>query len=356
MSEAPFALSTIPPQPVAAEGDFDAICETVKASERGRWFLEEYARRNRNADTAQVLAAIGRIEGVVRDSRDREAYQSVRADLLDMARTIAVTRADVAESKVEAAPEVKSESEPPAAAGSDVFAMAERIQDVAWTMRERGLDPRTCEQIEALAGTILSATSLRNPNDQRTRKLGEVLHYLERRIEGMLDAVATEAAARQTHADAPAEAPAEAPVEPAVETAADDTGPEAVNESPPAESAEPATAPEPATVVSEAAAPEMVAAPVAASDATPAESVDFLREPLPPPLASPPAEAAIVVPEPVPDVAAPAPSAGAGEPTAATLPVGQVLPVVRPMPRPPAGELLLALEAMSEAERVALFT
>jgi hypothetical protein len=165
MSEAPFALSTIPPQPVAAEGDFDAICETVKASERGRWFLEEYARRNRNADTAQVLAAIGRIEGVVRDSRDREAYQSVRADLLDMARTIAVTRADVAESKVEAAPEVKSESEPPAAAGSDVFTMAERIQDVAWTMRERGLDPRTCEQIEALARTILSATSLRNPND-----------------------------------------------------------------------------------------------------------------------------------------------------------------------------------------------
>jgi hypothetical protein len=224
MSEEPFALSTIPPQPVAAEGDFDAICETVKASERGRWFLEEYARRNRNADTTQVLAAIGRIEGVVRGGRDREAYHSVRADLLDMARTIAVTRAEVAETKVEAAPEAKHASEPRAAATSEVFAMAERIQDVAWTMRERGIDPRTCEQIEALARAILSASSLRDPNDHRVGKLGEVLHYLERRIEGMLDAVAAEAAARQTHADAPAEAP----VEPAVETAADDSGPEAV--------------------------------------------------------------------------------------------------------------------------------
>jgi hypothetical protein len=99
MSDEPFALSTIPPQPLAAEGDFDTICETVKASARGRWFLEEYARRNRNADTAEVLSAIGRIETVVRDGRDREAYHHVRADLLDMARTIAVTRAEVAESK-----------------------------------------------------------------------------------------------------------------------------------------------------------------------------------------------------------------------------------------------------------------
>jgi hypothetical protein len=253
--------------------------------------------------------------------------------------------------------------------------MAERIQDVAWTMRERGIDPRTCEQIEALARAILSASSLRDPNDHRVGKLGEVLHYLERRIEGMLDAVAAEAAARQTHADAPAEAP----VEPAVETAADDSGPEAVAvvaaDDPaadlshevaldPAAPAHQAVSEPPAEIVEsvptiEAAAVEpepVVQDTVAATGAAPTESVDFLREPLPPPLASSSAEAAIVVPEPAPDVAAPAPSAGAGEPTAATLPIGQVLPVVRPMPRPPAGELLLALEAMSDAERVALFT
>jgi hypothetical protein len=191
MAEEPFALSTIPPPPLV-EGDYDAICATVRQSARGRWFLDEYARRNRNADTGVVLAAIERLETVVQGSRDREAYQSMRGDLLEMARTIAVTRAEVAESKAEPrADEKPAERRPPA--GADVFAMAERIQDVAWTMRERGLDPRTCEQIETLATTILSASALRDPNDHRTRKLGEVLQYLERRIDQMLEACAHEA-------------------------------------------------------------------------------------------------------------------------------------------------------------------
>jgi hypothetical protein len=192
MAEEPFALSTIPPPP-PVEGDYDAICATVRLSARGRWFLDEYARRNRNADTRLVLAAIERLETVVQGSRDREAYQSMRGDLLEMARTIAVTRAEVAESKAEPRAEDEPAAKHKPAAGSDVFAMAERIQDVAWTMRERGLDPRTCEQIEALAGTILSASALRDPNDHRTRKLGEVLQYLESRIDQMLEACANEA-------------------------------------------------------------------------------------------------------------------------------------------------------------------
>src|SRR5262249_58016576 len=39
-----------------------------------------------------------------------------------------------------------------------------------------------------LAAAILSASSLRNPNDERTLKFGEVLRFLERRIDSMLDA------------------------------------------------------------------------------------------------------------------------------------------------------------------------
>jgi hypothetical protein len=435
MSDEPFALSTIPPQPLAAEGDFDTICETVKASARGRWFLEEYARRNRNADTVEVLAAIGRVEGVVRDGRDREAYHSARADLLDMARTIAVTRAEVAESKVEAVAEVKpqsaSESEP-AAATSEVFAMAERIQDVAWTMRERGLDPRTCEQIETLARTILSAPSLRNPDDHRARKLGEVLHHLERRIEGMLDAVVAGAAGRQGAADAPDDAAADAPAEAVAETVAhevlDEVQTDIADPPPPAQPmvAEPldqpgsddpiaveaalepeaaltvaADAPDgtsasdlPATTVAPVVAmPESLAIetltiepaisePVISKPPIAVEPVDFLSEPLPPPLAPPPVEAVTNIetepvamaegavasePPPVDDVPpappepAPAPvvATAASEPVGAApvLPIGQVSsPVVRQMPRPPSNDLLRALAAMTDAERIALFT
>ena len=102
-----------------------------------------------------------------------------------MARTIAQTRADVAEIKPDAAPGDRATGPEPAAA-TDIFAAAERLQDMAWTMRERGLDMSTCDQINELAGAILSASSLRDPGDQRAQKLGEVLKYLERRVDTML--------------------------------------------------------------------------------------------------------------------------------------------------------------------------
>src|SRR5262245_57670942 len=157
MSEKPSALSTIAAQSAPAEGEYDLICATMAESARGRWFLDEYARRNRNTDTAQVLAAIERIEGMIRGERDQQLYQSFRSDLLDMAKAIAQTRAEVAAIKPEAP--AGSGAAPPAPPSRDIFAAAERLQDVAWTMRERGLDSRICQQIEALASSILLASS-----------------------------------------------------------------------------------------------------------------------------------------------------------------------------------------------------
>jgi hypothetical protein len=202
MSDEPFALATVPLAPPAS-GDYDAICATVMESARGRWFLDEFARRNRNADTSLVLNAIERIERVIRGDRDQQAYQGFRMELLEMAKTIAVTRAEVAEIAPE--PE-RAQAAAPAAPASDAFATAERIQEVAWTMRERGLEPSTCDQIEALATSILSASALRDPNDRRAHKLAEVLQQLERRINAMLDSCAENAAAAMAEVEAQSEA------------------------------------------------------------------------------------------------------------------------------------------------------
>ena len=62
------------------EADYDAICATVMESARGRWFLQEYARRNRNADTRVVLDAIERIEAVIRGDRGREPTRAFAAN------------------------------------------------------------------------------------------------------------------------------------------------------------------------------------------------------------------------------------------------------------------------------------
>jgi len=47
------------------EDDYQTFCQTLSASERGRAFLAEYARRNRNADTEQLLAAIEQLQSVM---------------------------------------------------------------------------------------------------------------------------------------------------------------------------------------------------------------------------------------------------------------------------------------------------
>ncbi len=308
MAEGSLAISTMPPA-LPPDADYDALCEALMASARGRWFLEEYAKRNRNADTGLVLDAIARVEAVVRSEQAHQASQGVRIELLEMARTIAQTRADVAEAKP------GRTGSPSAACGTDVFAAAGRLQEVAWTMREHGLDMAMCDQITDLSTAILSASSLRNnPNDGRAQKLAEVLGSLEQRIDAMLraaaepppsDGSADRVAPQQPQLSA-VELPAEAappPVEPNGQAAAVAAAlPEAALSFPAV--AEPVEAePEPASeqpvidldpialqprrAPMAAAAPEPPPAPPPAAAPDDAETDDFLLAPLPLPGTSP---------------------------------------------------------------------
>src|SRR3954466_2941527 len=63
MADEAFALSPISARAaMPGEADYDAISEAFMETSRGRWFLTEYAKRNRNADTSMVLDAVARIE------------------------------------------------------------------------------------------------------------------------------------------------------------------------------------------------------------------------------------------------------------------------------------------------------
>jgi hypothetical protein len=308
MADGSLALSTMPPA-LPADADYDALCEALMASARGRWFLEEYAKRNRNSDTGLVLDAIARVEAVVRSEQAHQASQGVRIELLEMARTIAQTRADVAEAKPE---HTASRS---AASGTDVFAAAGRLQEVAWTMREHGLDMAMCDQITDLSTAILSASALRNPNDSRAQQLAEVLRSLERRIDAMLRAAAepppsdgsadrmTPEQPRLTALELPAEAAAppvppslEPDEQPAVAVAAlpeaalsltAGAGPEPVTAKPEPATERPVFDLEPITVhpriasVATAAPQPPPAPPAPASTPDDAETDDFLLAPLP---------------------------------------------------------------------------
>src|SRR5262249_52610331 len=101
MADEAFALSPISARPsLPSEQDYEAIREAFMETSRGRWFLGEYARRNRNSDTRMVLDAVARIEATlaeqkkpVVDDRPPEALAAIRS-AVDRAREAASTALD----------------------------------------------------------------------------------------------------------------------------------------------------------------------------------------------------------------------------------------------------------------------
>lgn len=98
-----------PPSSLQME-DYEEIETAVMETARGRWFLAEYARRVRGAEGERLLAAIARVEARL------EAQGAL-------------------------APE-------------ETFSVAERLSELSWMLRERGVEDFVCGKIDALAKEI----------------------------------------------------------------------------------------------------------------------------------------------------------------------------------------------------------
>lgn len=79
------------PAEQVAEDDYQSFCEALGSTARGRAFLDEYARRNRQVDTKVVLAALDRLEATARSqsaaSPDAERIRQDLRALLDTLRS-----------------------------------------------------------------------------------------------------------------------------------------------------------------------------------------------------------------------------------------------------------------------------
>ncbi len=134
-----FAMSPISAQPtLPSEADYEAIRDAFMETARGRWFLAEYASRNRNVDTAMVLDAVARIEASVA-TRER-ASPSPAALIAQISPLIAEARA--ASDAAMASPE-----------SAEIVAAGRRgariIREISWSLRETGTDPRICNILDA---------------------------------------------------------------------------------------------------------------------------------------------------------------------------------------------------------------
>ena len=96
MADEAFALSPISARAaLPSEADYDAIREAFMETSRGRWFLTEYAKRNRNADTTMVLDAVARIEQTL-------AAQKQATGDDELAKAVAAIRCTLEEAKAAA--------------------------------------------------------------------------------------------------------------------------------------------------------------------------------------------------------------------------------------------------------------
>ena len=76
-----------------AEDDYASFCGALESSARGRAFLAEYAKRNRSADTEMLLAALKRLEAMVR--ADRSALEKLRNELRMLLIAIRLAQPDI---------------------------------------------------------------------------------------------------------------------------------------------------------------------------------------------------------------------------------------------------------------------
>jgi chemotaxis regulatin CheY-phosphate phosphatase CheZ len=178
-----------------SEADYEAIESAVMETERGRWFLSEYTRRNRNADTQVLLDAIGRLEQAVAGARTAQEGDRFRASLREMASAIARTKTDIASIHAverehnrlfEASEALDAIIRTTEQATSDILAAAEHIQESAWTLREDGVNAGLCHELDRRAAEIYTACSFQDITAQRIAKVIQTLGYLEARINAMI--------------------------------------------------------------------------------------------------------------------------------------------------------------------------
>ena len=371
MADEAFALSPISARAAQpSEEDYDAISEAFLETSRGRWFLGEYAKRNRNADTRMVLDAVARIEQSlaaqkppepepvpVIDSALPEAIEAIKAALAE-ARAFAAASVDGLAIEQHLAPVRKG---------------ARVIREISWRWREIGADSRICDLIDSQVGAIeASCGEFATVNPQSG--LSAAFDLIGRQIAAFDDsedaaeaavheaepAVATVGATAKLNTEA-AQASAEF-AEPASQATAAAAHIEAEIATEAADAAESADAlSDEAAEALDDAVLDLIAAEMSAADVSDAHLVDVDEPEV--------AEAPIAEPEPVapiaavtvaPVIEAPPPVAlrPAPEPPAAPEPepsIGSEL-VAGGLFKSAASDPLAALRRLSQAEKIALFS
>src|SRR6185437_10592906 len=146
MADQAFALSPISARATQpSEEDYDAISEAFMETARGRWFLGDYAKRNRTADTRMVLDAVARIE---------QALAAQKTEPPDNGLAEALAAIGSAVERARTATSAALDGFALEAALAPVRKGIRVIREISWRWREIGADGRICDLIDSQVSAI----------------------------------------------------------------------------------------------------------------------------------------------------------------------------------------------------------
>ncbi|MCR9236151.1 MAG: hypothetical protein NXI17_05725 [Alphaproteobacteria bacterium] len=230
--------------------EYHAIESAVLETARGRWFLEEYARRHRVADTEILLEAIARLENSIGGAPDKpladtahvdtapagaaiaesqsavpanagenETLQQLHLEVAELSAAIQLTHQEISELGSQqaqnggfapSANEMDDILEHTEKAISDILQAAEAMQASAWAAREDGTDTEVCDRLDKCAIDIYTACTFQELTGQRIAKLLSLMEFTESHVVRMLqhwqvddvmDAPKTETVGAPTHTE-----------------------------------------------------------------------------------------------------------------------------------------------------------
>lgn len=150
----PLALPEIGTGP-SDEADYDAVHAAFVATERGRWFLTEYRTRNRPRGPSAPADPLP------------QPRPSRRRDLAELASAINRIKAEIA----------TSDAQQP-----NGLAAAERLQDIAFALRECDVEATLCDALDKAIREISVACALNDATAERTRNAAHRVRDLASRI------------------------------------------------------------------------------------------------------------------------------------------------------------------------------
>lgn len=181
------------------EKEYREIEAAVEETERGRWFLREFSRRNRAADTDRMIEAVEKLYRTARETAISARFGFIYHDLHKLKHSIDRARTNLAETNwdettTDAAKRAADVLETARRTEADMQGAAERIQQIADELRAEGAETDTCDELASHAAGIYMAASFQDFTSSRLSTVIEAMEMMEEHVSRILARFEEEAA------------------------------------------------------------------------------------------------------------------------------------------------------------------